>query len=129
MMTGGEEPRRKKYEANLNSSDPYEVLGLEAGSDARTIKKAYFSLVRDYPPEEQPDAFKIIRAAYERLRDPTKKAEMDLFRIQPPDEWQPRKRRRKLKLDFDAQDAFRLLHVQGDLGRRDFREDFRPIKL
>lgn len=128
-MTNGTEPRRKKYEANLSSGDPYEVLGLEGGVDARTIKKAYFSLVRDYPPEGQPDAFKIIRAAYERLRDPAKKAEMDLFRIQPPDEWQPRKRRRKLKLAFDAQDAFRLLYVQGDLGRRDFREDFRPIKF
>ncbi len=128
-MADGTEPRHKKYEANLQSSDPYEVLGLEAGSSTRVIKKAYFSLVRDYPPEDQPDAFKIIRSAYERLRDPTTKAELDLFRIQSPDEWQPRKRRRKFKLDFDANDAFRLLYMQGDLGRRDFREDFRPIKF
>jgi curved DNA-binding protein CbpA len=129
MMTTGGENQRRKYEANLASGDPYEVLGLEAGAAPRAVKKAYFSLVRDYPPEERPQQFKIIRAAYEQLRDPAQKAKTDLFRVRPPEAWQPRKRRGKLQLDFDTQDVFHLLSAQGDLGQRDFRQDFRPIKL
>lgn len=128
-MTGGGENQRRTYKANFASNDPYAVLGLEAGAAPRAVKKAYFSLVRDYPPEERPQQFKIIRAAYEQLRDPAQKAKTDLFRVRPPEEWQPRKRHRKLQLDFDVQDVGRLLGAQEDLGQRDFRHDFRPIKL
>ncbi|MFL5320374.1 MAG: DnaJ domain-containing protein, partial [Myxococcaceae bacterium] len=45
----------------------YEVLGVERSADERAIKKAYFALVRKYPPETHPEEFQRIREAYEVL--------------------------------------------------------------
>lgn len=115
--------------ANLQSTDPYSVLGLPRGASLREVKRAYFDLVRQYPPEEQPDAFKIIRAAYEKLRTPDTKAETDLFLFRPPPTWEPRKRVGKLALTFDAADVMVYLHSFGDLGRREFSKDYHPVRL
>lgn len=48
--------------------NPYEVLGVKRDASETEIKRAYFALVRDHPPERDPEGFKRIRAAYERLR-------------------------------------------------------------
>lgn len=114
---------------NLTSSNPYAVLGLARGADAREIKLAYFDLVRQYPPETAGETFKLIRAAYEKLQTDSAKAETDLFLFQPPSAWQPRKRQRKLDLSFDAQDIQLLLQSHGDLGRSDFRADTRAVTV
>jgi curved DNA-binding protein CbpA len=50
-------------------TDPYEVLSLAADSDDEAIRRRYLELVRQYPPEHQPQKFAAIRAAYEALRD------------------------------------------------------------
>jgi curved DNA-binding protein CbpA len=127
--TGESPPRRRRRTPNLASADPYAVLGLVRGAPLHEIRRAYFELVREYPPEEQPEAFKTIRAAYERLRQADVKAETDLFLFQPPAPWEPRKRKRKLDLDVHAGDIYMLLDRHGDLGRIDFRSDYRPIHL
>jgi len=114
---------------NLTSSDPYAVLGLVRGASPREIKRAYFDLVRQYPPEEYPDTFKLIRAAYEKLRTADVKAETDLFLFQLPSPWEPRKRRGKIDLDVHAKDIWWLLQQHGDLGRMDFKSDYRPVTL
>ncbi|MBN1877420.1 MAG: DnaJ domain-containing protein [Anaerolineae bacterium] len=123
------EPKRQGPRPDLTSSDPYAVLGLRRGAESREIKRAYFALVREYPPEEAADQFKLIRAAYEKLRTTDAKAETDLFLFQPPYAWEPRKRRRKLDLIVHSEDIWRLLQEEGDLGRTDFKHDYRPIKL
>jgi curved DNA-binding protein CbpA len=105
------------------------VLGLRRGASEREIKRAYFALVREYPPEETPEQFKIIRAAYEKLRTAQVKAETDLFLFQPPYPWEPRKRRRKLDLEVHTEDIWTLLEQHGDLGRTEFKGDYRPVKL
>lgn len=64
--------------------DPYKVLGLERNADAAQIKKAYFQLVREHSPESAPEKFKQIRAAYDQLRIPEKRAQADLLLLQPP---------------------------------------------
>lgn len=46
----------------------YEVLGLKQGAAQAEIKKAYFSLVRKHSPEKDPEKFREIREAYERLK-------------------------------------------------------------
>ncbi len=123
-----EEPPRGP-EPNLESDDPYAVLGLERGSTQRQVKRGYFRLVRKYPPETEPEAFKLLRSAYEQLRSAEVKAETDLFLFRPPYPWEPRKRRRRLDLEVHAEDAMRLLEHYGDLGRTEFPEDFRPVEL
>lgn len=126
---GGSQRRKKRggLQPNLTSNDPYAVLGLMRGATASEIKRAYFALVREYPPETQPETFKLIRAAYEKLRTADAKATTDLFLFQPPTPWTRRKRKRKLDLDFHVDDALRSLHRHGDLGRTDFEKDYRPI--
>ncbi len=63
--------------SQLNSRNFYEVLGVEKAADERTIKKAYFALVRKYPPESHPEEFKKIREAYEVLSDGESRKQYD----------------------------------------------------
>jgi curved DNA-binding protein CbpA len=114
---------------NLRSSDPYAVLGLPRQASEREIKRAYIELVRQYSPETDPAAFKLVRAAYEKLHTPETRADTDLLLFQPPAPWQPRKRRRKYDLTLDAAEIWLLLGERSDLERRDFGEDFRPVEI
>ena len=123
-----QERKTSARQANLNSADPYAVLGLERHAALNEIKRAYFDLVRQYSPETNPDAFKLIRAAYEKLNSSESKTETDLFLFQAPPAWEPRKRRRKLELDFDPKDIWPQLLAQGDLGSNQFETDFRAIE-
>jgi len=56
-------------------SDPYEQLGLPPGADDATIRKRYLELVRQYSPDQAPERFAEIHAAYDALRDPAKRVE------------------------------------------------------
>ena len=49
-------------------ADPYAALGVAPTASDDEVKQAYFAQVRAHPPESDPQAFKRIRAAYERLR-------------------------------------------------------------
>lgn len=60
-------------------SDPYEVLGLPSDSDDETIRRRYLELVRQFPPEHQPQKFAAVRAAYEELRDLNTRLRYRLF--------------------------------------------------
>ena len=68
-----------------NKRDYYEVLGVEKGADADTIKRAYRKAAMKYHPDRNPgdkDAeakFKEVGEAYEVLSDPDKKARYDQF--------------------------------------------------
>ena len=43
----------------------WEILGIEPTSDKKEIKKAYAKLLKQYHPEENPEKFKQIQAAYQ----------------------------------------------------------------
>ncbi|MBQ6630988.1 MAG: DnaJ domain-containing protein, partial [Romboutsia sp.] len=45
----------------------YKILEINATNDLKTIKKAYITKVKTYPPETHPKEFEKIRDAYERL--------------------------------------------------------------
>lgn len=47
--------------------DCYKVLGIAEDADQKEIKRAYFRLVRQFSPEQDPERFQEIRAAYEML--------------------------------------------------------------
>ena len=51
-------------------TDPYEVLGVARDADEQAIRRRYLELVRQHPPEREPERFAVIREAYDRLRDP-----------------------------------------------------------
>jgi len=58
---------------------PFEILGLPPGADETQIRKQYLSLVRRHPPDRDPEKFKEIRAAYDRLCDPIRRWRVELF--------------------------------------------------
>lgn len=45
------------------------VLGVDASADARRIRKAYLALIRTFKPEQYPEQFRRIRAAFESMQD------------------------------------------------------------
>ena len=59
--------------------DPYKVLGISPEASIGEIKQAYFTLVKKYSPEKNPEAFKKIRAAYEQIRSQQRKEETDFL--------------------------------------------------
>jgi curved DNA-binding protein CbpA len=63
----------------LLPDNPYKVLGVERTASEAEIKQAYFALVRQHSPERDPEGFKRIRAAYEKIRAGGERATTDLF--------------------------------------------------
>jgi len=59
--------------------DPYAVLGISPDSDDEAVRRRYLELVRQFPPERQPEKFAAIRQAYENLRDTTTRLRYRLF--------------------------------------------------
>lgn len=48
------------------SRSPWQVLGIEPGADARTIKRAYARLLKEVRPDVDPERFQWVRWAYEQ---------------------------------------------------------------
>lgn len=57
----------------------WEVLGIEPTSDKKEIKKAYARLLKQYHPEENPEEFKQIQAAYQQCLHPDQEIESISF--------------------------------------------------
>ena len=53
----------------------WEVLGIESTKDKKEIKKAYARLLKQYHPEENPEEFKQIQAAYQQCLHPDQEIE------------------------------------------------------
>ncbi len=62
-------------------SDPYQVLGLQKDAAGETVRQRYLELVRQFPPEREPQKFAELRAAYDALRDPIVSLEKRLFSV------------------------------------------------
>jgi curved DNA-binding protein CbpA len=109
--------------------NPYQVMGLAFAATDEEIRRAYFRLVREHPPERDPDQFKRIRAAYDVLRDPARRAEWDLFvAVQPPGPL-PSRRRPKPDLAFHREDVMWVLRQEVRSSLQDAQDDFRSIEL
>lgn len=128
MSDAPKSSRLFEAEPDLTASDPYRVLGLPPTVSQADIKQAYFGLIRQHPPETEPEKFKIIRGAYEKLKDARRRIESDIFRPQPPPPWQPPERKLVLDTAFHPSDALIVLRCWGELGRTDIQEDFREIE-
>ena len=127
-------------EPDLSASDPYRVLGVAATASQVEVKRAYFTLIRQYPPETEAEKFKIVRAAYEKLKDAQRRGETDIFRPQPPraaepielkaeSDWETPETLPRLDTTFHPGDALLVLRRWGELSRTNFEEDFQEIDL
>jgi curved DNA-binding protein CbpA len=114
---------------DLTSGDPYRVLGVLPTATQADIKQAYFTLIRQYPPETEGENFKLIRAAYEKIKSAQRRVETDIFLPQPPPAWQPPADTPPVDTAFHASDVLLALRRWGELGRTNFKADFREIEL
>ncbi|MCP5004861.1 MAG: DnaJ domain-containing protein [Planctomycetes bacterium] len=53
--------------------NPYEILGITPSSDDKAIRNAYLKLVKEYPPDRDPERFRKVAEAYDTLKDETKR--------------------------------------------------------
>jgi curved DNA-binding protein CbpA len=60
-------------------SDPFSTLGVGADADDDQIKQRYLALVRQFPPDREPERFQAYRAAYEALSDQRKRLETKIL--------------------------------------------------
>jgi len=67
-------------------NDPYEILGLPPGAGETVVRERYLELVRAFPPDQAPERFAAIHAAYSALRDPIKRLERQIFSIDCADD-------------------------------------------
>jgi len=104
-----------------HAPDPYRILEIDRRATDAEIKRAYFQLVRQFPPEKAPEKFQAIRAAYDQLRTPESKALVDLFLIQPPPAV-PKRRRASYDLSVHPED---LLTLALELVATPMEQDFR----
>jgi len=65
------------------ANDPFAILGTSRYAEDAEIRARYLELVRQYPPDTEPDRFREIRSAYEAARDPLLIA---AHLLAPPDE-------------------------------------------
>jgi curved DNA-binding protein CbpA len=110
-------------------------LGVDPAATLDEVKTAYFALVRAHPPERDPEMFKRIRAAYERLRDPDKRLETDMLRLEAWPEpslkgiFDEAETDLARSVSIDPADVIRAARAMSDLGRHDFREDYREVNV
>jgi len=67
------------------SDDPYSVLGVPRHAGEEEIRRRYLELVRESPPDRDPEGFAAIRAAYDAVRDPTRRLDAQLFEVATSD--------------------------------------------
>ena len=60
--------------------DPFTILGVDEAADDAEIRRRYLALVREFPPDLEPERFQDYRAAYEALVDERKRLEMRILR-------------------------------------------------
>jgi curved DNA-binding protein CbpA len=60
-------------------SDAYAVLELPPDADEAEVRRRYLELVRQFPPDQAPEKFAAIRAAYEEVRNPERRLAARLF--------------------------------------------------
>ena len=68
----------------LTADNPYGVLQLQTTATPEEAKYQYFKLVRRFTPEHDEEAFRVIRRAYEDLKEPARKAAADVMLFTAP---------------------------------------------
>lgn len=67
-------------------TDPFIILGVPRDASEAEVRARYLELVKQFPPEREPDKFRQIRAAYEAAKDPLSIAKR---LIEPPADTAP----------------------------------------
>jgi curved DNA-binding protein CbpA len=64
--------------------DPYLLLGVAETADDATIEAAYRAAIRRHSPEQDPEGFQALQAAYDKIATRRRRLAFALFDPQPP---------------------------------------------
>jgi curved DNA-binding protein CbpA len=64
--------------------NPYLILGVPANADDQAIRRAYLEGIRQATPEKDPQRFKELTAAYDRIKDEESRYQYELFDMESP---------------------------------------------
>lgn len=67
----------------MSQHSAYSQLGLQKGASENQVKQAWLELVKRFDPERHTERFMVIQDAYNRLKDPRKRAVEDLHTYNP----------------------------------------------
>jgi curved DNA-binding protein CbpA len=59
--------------------DPFRTLGVPPDADDDAIRRRYLELAREFTPEQHPERFAAVRAAYEKVKDIDARVKYRLF--------------------------------------------------
>ena len=62
-------------------SEPHEILGVSRFAAEAEVRRRYLELVRQHPPDRDPERFAAIRLAYDQIRDPVARLVAELFEM------------------------------------------------
>ncbi|MCP4786568.1 MAG: DnaJ domain-containing protein [Fuerstiella sp.] len=92
---------------NVSIDDPFEILGVSQDASDEAIRARYLELIKEFPPELDPERFRQIQAAYTAAKDPLRIARglLEPPDIDAPHEWSDvinahEKRPPNLNVDF-----------------------------
>lgn len=60
---------------SVTFSNAHQILDLKSGASPEALRQSYLNLVRQHPPDRDPDKFRDIHAAYQLLCDPLAQAD------------------------------------------------------
>jgi len=120
-------PESTAPQPDFSATDPYLVLGISPAAGKLQIKRAYFALIKQYPPEKDAEKFKIIRGAYEKLKNAARRAETDTLLPKAPPPLSAARHVSIGEIKLNRAGALFALKQEGDLGRVDFKSDFREV--
>jgi len=66
------------------SENLYQLLGIEENTTNEQVKKAYYTKIKQFPPNKNPNMFKKLHRAYEFLSDPHLRNKYDIARKYGP---------------------------------------------
>lgn len=66
---------------------PHEALGIEPTASPEEARRRYLQLVRQFPPDREPERFRELHAAYQAFTDPLVQAQSLLKREVTPRPW------------------------------------------
>jgi hypothetical protein len=56
--------------SSSQSADPFKILGISPDATEAAIRVRYLELVKQFPPDREPEKFREVREAFEAAKDP-----------------------------------------------------------
>ena len=112
----------------MSAENPYDILDISETASFEEIRKAYLKKVRLSPPEKDPEGFKIIRKAYNLLKDSGQRKMLDLSLFRRESGLAEIKDQKYDFVGLFKDRIFRILLYSSDLYIKDFKRHFHDIK-